>query len=63
MASGFSASVANDKFQRRFDNGEPQVTGNGQKLRELTLEQFEERWQQAKVSLNTEDTNDTKAMT
>jgi MazG family protein len=40
--------VANDKFQRRFDDVERQVTEGGQRLRDLTLEQFEERWQQAK---------------
>jgi len=45
--------VANDKFQRRFDDVERQVTGNGQKLRDLTLEQLEERWQRAKASAKT----------
>lgn len=42
--------VANDKFQRRFDDVERQVTGDGKKLRDLTLEQLEERWQQAKTN-------------
>ena len=42
--------VANDKFQRRFDNVERQVTGSGKKLRDQTLEQFEEHWQKAKAT-------------
>ena len=37
--------VANDKFQRRFDDVERQVTADGQKVRDLTLEQLEARWQ------------------
>ena len=50
--------IANDKFQRRFDDVERQVTGNGKKLRDQTLEQLEEHWQKAKA--NTKDTKDTK---
>jgi len=42
--------MANDKFQRRFDDVERQVTGRGQKLRDQTLEQLEEQWQQAKAN-------------
>ena len=40
--------VANDKFQRRFDDVERQVVASGHKFRELTLEQLEEHWQRAK---------------
>ena len=40
--------IANDKFQRRFDDVERQVTENGQKLRDLTLEQLEAHWVSAK---------------
>lgn len=49
--------VANDKFQRRFDDVERQVTAAGKKLRDQTLEQLEERWQKAKA--NTKDTKTT----
>jgi nucleoside triphosphate diphosphatase len=42
--------IANDKFQRRFDDVERQVTGNGKKLRDQTLEQLEEHWQRAKAT-------------
>jgi MazG family protein len=41
--------VANDKFQRRFDDLERQVTASGKKFRDLTLDQLEEHWQQAKT--------------
>lgn len=47
--------IANDKFQRRFDDVERQVTENGQRMRDLTLEQLEEHWKTAK-----ETTKDTK---
>ncbi len=40
--------VANDKFQRRFDDVERQVTARGQRLRDQTLEQLEDCWQKAK---------------
>jgi len=50
--------VANDKFQRRFDDVERQVTEAGQRLRDLTLEQLEDRWQQAKKALATKDTKE-----
>ena len=41
--------VANDKFQRRFDDLERQVASDGKRFRDLTLEQLEEHWQSAKV--------------
>jgi MazG family protein len=41
--------VANDKFQRRFDDLERQVKADGHKLRDLSLDQLEERWQIAKT--------------
>ena len=47
--------VANDKFQRRFDDLERQVKADGHKFRELTLEQLEAYWQHAKGS-NTKGT-------
>jgi MazG family protein len=40
--------MANDKFQRRFDDVERQVTASGQRLRDLSLEQLEAHWQNAK---------------
>jgi tetrapyrrole methylase family protein/MazG family protein len=46
--------VANDKFQRRFDDVERQVTAGGKKFRETTLEELEEHWQRAKTALNDE---------
>ena len=48
--------IANDKFQRRFDDVERQVTEGGQRLRDMTLEQLEEHWQQAKTNLATKIT-------
>jgi MazG family protein len=42
--------VANDKFQRRFDDLERQVTASGRKLRDLTLDELESYWQKAKQS-------------
>ena len=45
--------VANDKFQRRFDDVERQVVASGQKFRDLTLEQLEASWQIAKQNANT----------
>lgn len=41
--------VANDKFQRRFDDVERQVTESGKRFRDLTLDQLEQHWQIAKV--------------
>ncbi len=41
--------VANDKFQRRFDDVERQVTANGNRLQDLTLDQLEAHWQTAKA--------------
>jgi tetrapyrrole methylase family protein / MazG family protein len=41
--------VANDKFQRRFDDVERQVTESGKKFKDLTLDQLEQHWQIAKV--------------
>jgi MazG family protein len=40
--------VANDKFQKRFDDVERQVTGKGERMRDLTLEQLEAHWVIAK---------------
>lgn len=40
--------VANDKFQRRFDDLERQVTADGHTFRDLNLDQLEARWQVAK---------------
>ena len=42
--------VANDKFQKRFDDVERQVTNNGERMRDLTLEQLEAHWQIAKTN-------------
>jgi MazG family protein len=44
--------VANDKFQRRFDDVERQVTASGKKFRDLSLEQLEAHWQIAKTKTN-----------
>jgi MazG family protein len=44
--------VANDKFQRRFDDVERQVTTSGKKFRDMTLEQLEENWQKAKKAVS-----------
>jgi len=40
--------VANDKFQKRFDDVERQVTSKGERMRDLTLEQLEAHWVIAK---------------
>lgn len=40
--------VANDKFQRRFDDVERQVVKSGKKFRETTLDELESHWQRAK---------------
>ncbi len=40
--------VANDKFQRRFDDVERQVVESGKRFRDLTLDQLEQHWQLAK---------------
>ncbi|HUQ88619.1 MAG TPA: nucleoside triphosphate pyrophosphohydrolase [Vicinamibacterales bacterium] len=40
--------IANDKFQRRFDDVERQVVASGKKFRDVTLAQLEEHWQRAK---------------
>lgn len=42
--------VANDKFQHRFEEVERQVTAQGQKLRDLTLDELESHWQRAKAA-------------
>ena len=52
--------VANDKFQRRFDDVERQVVASGQKFRDFSLEQLEEHWQKAKA--NTKDTKTAKTI-
>jgi MazG family protein len=41
--------VANDKFQRRFDDVERQIIASGKKFRDLTLDQLELHWQTAKT--------------
>ena len=51
--------VANDKFQRRFDDVERQVVASGKKFRDLSLEQLEAHWQVAKAQTNA-NTKDTK---
>ncbi len=48
--------VASDKFQRRFDDVERQVTAKGERMRDLTLEELETHWQIAKQNTNTKDT-------
>jgi len=48
--------VANDKFQRRFDDVERSITSGGQQVKDLNLEQLEERWQKAKVKETTKGT-------
>ena len=50
--------VANDKFQRRFDDVERQVAASGKRFRELSLEQLEAHWQIAKAT--TKGTKDAK---
>ena len=40
--------VANDKFHRRFDEVERQVTAEGRHLREKTLAELEQHWVKAK---------------
>jgi len=57
--------VANDKFQKRFDDVERQITNNGERMRDLTLQQLEAHWQVAKVATHaakatTKDAKDTK---
>ena len=47
--------VANDKFQRRFDDLERSVRHDGRQVRDLTLPELEEHWQRAKTA-----TKDTK---
>ena len=42
--------VANDKFQRRFDDLERQVVKSGKKFRDLTLDELEIHWQRAKTN-------------
>ena len=42
--------IANDKFQKRFDDVERQVTSKGERMRDLTLEQLEAHWQTAKTN-------------
>jgi MazG family protein len=42
--------VANDKFQRRFDDLERQIKSDGHAFRDLTLEEMERYWQRAKTS-------------
>ena len=42
--------VANDKFHRRFDEVERRVTADGQRLKDLSLDQLEAHWQEAKAA-------------
>ena len=42
--------LANDKFQKRFDDVERQVTNQGRRMRDLTLEQLEAHWVIAKAT-------------
>jgi uncharacterized protein YabN with tetrapyrrole methylase and pyrophosphatase domain len=42
--------VANDKFQRRFDQLERNVKADGHAFRDLSLDQLEAYWQRAKVA-------------
>jgi MazG family protein len=42
--------IANDKFQRRFDDVERQVNKSGKTFRELSLDQLEVHWQKAKAT-------------
>lgn len=41
--------VANDKFQRRFDDLERQVVASGKPFRDCTLDELEAHWQKAKT--------------
>jgi MazG family protein len=43
--------VANEKFQRRFEAMERQLTSAGRRLKDLSLEQLEEEWQKAKTGI------------
>ena len=49
--------VANDKFQRRFDDLERHASADGHKLRDLTLDEMDAYWRRAKD--NTKDTKGT----
>jgi MazG family protein len=53
--------VANDKFQRRFDDLERSVKADGRVFRDLTLDQLEAYWQRAKT-VDTKDTKGTKTI-
>ena len=55
--------LASDKFQKRFDDVERQVTNKGERMRDLTLEQLEAHWQVAKQNTNTKVTKNTKTNT
>jgi MazG family protein len=55
--------IANDKFQRRFNDVERQVNSSGQRMRDLTLEQLETHWVAAKTNTNTKNTKNTKTNT
>jgi MazG family protein len=52
--------VANDKFQRRFDDVERQVAASGKTFRQVDLAQLEVHWQKAKAATSTLTTKDTK---
>ena len=48
--------IANDKFQRRFDDVERQVVASGKKFRDMTLDELEAKWQIAKTKNQHEGT-------
>lgn len=52
--------IANDKFQRRFDDVERQVKGDGKKMKDLTLDQLEAKWQVSKITTPERATKNTK---
>jgi MazG family protein len=53
--------VANDKFQRRFDDVERQVVESGQQFRDHTLDRLETYWRRSKANATTKHTKNTKA--
>ena len=43
--------IANEKFQSRFEAMERATTGEGRRLRELSVEEMEQLWQRVKVAI------------
>ena len=39
---------ANDKFTRRFESMEQAIAASGRSIRDMTIEELERQWQQAK---------------